>query len=315
MQRDLDKEAFLWYALTSVEYLDKAFAKLTEAADFLRRRVKEHDIAQSYPPVLRWLGEMEKLELTYANARSMLEQGECNVMRYWAGSLQDIPRGFAESIMTWMGDADRLHFETTLDRAYSVASDFMTAIRMSMLHFDDPRGDWRVDDDAGFDGSSIQLHWEDFANVIEIPECAADASLSVATGELVPWTGVWIPAEGSTTAALAFARQGQIMQPAYEVIGEVEDGCGYGETRPVDVTWHPFRPTGRMLPVNRGANVSDPLRVAAFNSATQTGWWFTPAKQGSRRHFKQGDVFSDVEGSSYGSTFWQWAPDQSDPKL
>lgn len=56
-------------------------------------------------------------------------------------------------------------------------------------------------------------------------------------------------------------------------------------------------------------------RVAAGQAAPQSGWWFTPAKQSSRCYFKQGDTLPEIEGSSYGATFWQWSPDQSDPKL
>ncbi|KGM55335.1 hypothetical protein N799_07050 [Lysobacter arseniciresistens ZS79] len=56
-------------------------------------------------------------------------------------------------------------------------------------------------------------------------------------------------------------------------------------------------------------------RVEAGKPASRSGWWHTPAKQNSRRYFKQGDVFPEIEGSAYGATFWQWSPDQSDPKL
>jgi len=58
-----------------------------------------------------------------------------------------------------------------------------------------------------------------------------------------------------------------------------------------------------------------PARSAAGNPVSRSGYWFTPAKQNSRRYFKRGDVFPEIEGSAYGATFWQWATDQSDPKL
>lgn len=55
--------------------------------------------------------------------------------------------------------------------------------------------------------------------------------------------------------------------------------------------------------------------VKAGQRSPESGWWFTPAKESSRRYFKQGDLFPNVEGSAYGATFWQWSPDQSSPKL
>lgn len=314
MQRDLNKEAFLWYAMTSPKYLDRSYAKLKEAAEFLRQHIKSHEEIQRYPPVIRWLGEMERLEESYANARAMMAHGEFSAINDWAGLLMKIPRGFSESIMTWMGDDSREFFEKTLNEAYGIATSYMDATVMSGLHFDDPHGDWRVDEDQGFQGSDIRLYWEDFAeHVHELPEYAADTSLSCTTGEIVPWTGVWIPANGAGTAALAFAMRGQIMQPAYEVFPHPDDPS-YEATRPVDVIWHPFRPTGRMIRLDGDATV-ELLRIPAGRPASQSGYWHTAAKQGSRRHFKQGDIFPEIEGSSYGATFWQWSPDQSDPSL
>lgn len=314
MQRDLNKEAFLWYTMTSPEYLDRSYAKLTEATGYLRARIKEHAFIMGYPPVSRWLGEMEKLEASYANARAMLEHGGHDTMRRWAGALKNIPRGFAESSMDWMPTEQAEHFKATLDRAYGIAARYMDVTLMSNLHFNDQDADWRIDEDQGYEGSKILYEWDEVASgITEIPEYAIDASLSCTTGELVPWTGVWGPAMGVGTSALAFARQGQIMQPAYEIVGEEKPGPV--ETRAIDVTWHPFRPTGRMQPVNHQETTHDPLRVPAGKPVSRAGYWFTPAKPSSRRYFRQGDAFPEVEGSSYGATFWQWSPDQSNPSL
>lgn len=314
--RDLNKEAFLWYTLTSPEYMDRSYAKLTEAAEFLRQQIKQYEEVNRYPPVPRWLGEMEKLEASYADARARLAHGDYGTMAEWAGALKNIPRGFSEAIMTWMDDGALRHFEEVLDRAYSLASGYMRAIQMSMLYFSDPR-EQRIKKDQGFAGASISLplRWETFfADVTEIPEYSVDVSLSCTTGERVPWTGIWIPNHGPGSAALAFARQNQFMQPAYEVFPD-EQYPDFDQTRPVDVTWYPLRPTGRMVPVSDGAAANDPMRVPAGKPATRNGYWHTPAKQNSRRYFKQGDVFPEIEGSSYGATFWQWSPDQSAPSL
>lgn len=54
--------------------------------------------------------------------------------------------------------------------------------------------------------------------------------------------------------------------------------------------------------------------VPAGQPCPKTGWWFTPAKAGSRRYFKAGDTMPRM-GGDYGETHWQWAPDQSTPKL
>ncbi|MFT4247071.1 MAG: hypothetical protein QM581_03405 [Pseudomonas sp.] len=315
LPRDLNKEAFLWYTMTSPEYMDRSYEKLTEVANYLRERIKEHSFIMDYAPVPRWLGEMEKLEASYANARAMLVHGEFSFMSEWVATLQNIPRGFSESSMSWMPLGQQKEFERILDEAYGIASDYMSAITMSGRHFRDPESDWRQDHDAGFSGSNILYGWESVAgDLMEIPEYVADNSITVVTGELVPWTGVWVPAEGAGSAALAFARQGQIMQPAYEVVSEDEES-GYVETRPVDVAWHPFRPTGNVIPLNDRSvgTVIKPERVYYGEHCPLAGWWYTPAKADSRRYFKQGEVFPKIEGSDYGDTFWLWSQDQTSP--
>lgn len=55
--------------------------------------------------------------------------------------------------------------------------------------------------------------------------------------------------------------------------------------------------------------------VPAGQPCPESGWWHTPAKVGSRRYFKQGDVMPKIEGSSYGDTYWLWDADQESPKL
>lgn len=54
--------------------------------------------------------------------------------------------------------------------------------------------------------------------------------------------------------------------------------------------------------------------VPANTPCPEAGWWFTPAKADSRRYFKQGELMPSL-GGDYGVTVWQWAPDQSVPKL
>jgi len=56
-----------------------------------------------------------------------------------------------------------------------------------------------------------------------------------------------------------------------------------------------------------------PDRVAAGKRVPVAGWWYTPA-QGSRRFFKEGDVFPAIN-SDWGDTFWIWAADQTPPAL
>lgn len=53
------------------------------------------------------------------------------------------------------------------------------------------------------------------------------------------------------------------------------------------------------------------LRCPAGEPCPKTGYWSTPAKLGSRQHFKQGDSMPDFPGSTYGVTIWQWDQHQN----
>ncbi|MFT4247759.1 MAG: DUF1911 domain-containing protein, partial [Pseudomonas sp.] len=63
------------------------------------------------------------------------------------------------------------------------------------------------------------------------------------------------------------------------------------------------------------SSASTPDRVPGGQPSPRTGWWFTPARSGSRRHAKAGDILPVIEGSDDGQTFWQWDADQSSPTL
>ena len=102
MTRNLSREAHLWYTLTSPEYLDRARDHLQTASDFFIACAKTHAFISDYAPVPYWGGKMEYLLQNYANARAMLEQGEYQPMIGFGGGVEDIPRGIAESSMSWM---------------------------------------------------------------------------------------------------------------------------------------------------------------------------------------------------------------------
>ncbi|HSI57000.1 MAG TPA: PoNe immunity protein domain-containing protein, partial [Ideonella sp.] len=51
------------------------------------------------------------------------------------------------------------------------------------------------------------------------------------------------------------------------------------------------------------------LRCEAGRPCPRDGFWFTPAKANSRRHFNAGEVMPDV-GGDYGATIWQWDSQQ-----
>ena len=317
--RNLSQEAHLWYTISSPDYIAKAKGKLQEAADSMRAQVEPHPFIKDYAPVPYWGGVIEDLLSQFDNALEILKHGEFDPMQRWAGRLMDIPRGFKESNMNWMSDADR--FMELLNATYSICDEFLASVAMSEMYssdeYKDRSADWRyeIPEDMGIEGNNIARNHEEYIFPVlpqQIPEYTADTSVSCKTGDIVPWTGVWVPSTGMGTAALVFARQNlQIMQPAYEIASRDEDG--YATFKLVDCAWHPVKPTGRMIehPVlaqlkREQANARG--RCESGDRCPREGHWFTPAAQDSRRMFQLGEVMPSV-GGDYGKTIWQWGAD------
>jgi len=325
MQRDLSREAHLWYTITSPEYMDRAYQHLQEAFDLLKSCVSRHPFIADYRPVPYWGGVMEELLQRYPHARAMLQHGDYSGMIAFEGKLGTIPRGFGEGNMSWMGDKADV-FMKKLDKAAGIAGDHWKALEMSQMYSSDGyrngTKDWHVciPEDMGIECDDIARYYEEPVYAVlgrptEIPEYAPDAMVSCKTGDIVPWTGVWVPSTGMGTAALAFARQGiQIMQPAYEVARMDAENESVEEFRLVETTWHPVKPTGRMVPLpppgEANTAIDDRLRCEANQPCPREGYWFTPAKAGSRRFFKQGEPTPEFK-TDYGLTIWQWDENQA----
>lgn len=50
-----------------------------------------------------------------------------------------------------------------------------------------------------------------------------------------------------------------------------------------------------------------PAPIHAGQTCSHSGYWFSPAQQGSRRHFKQGEIMPEFKGSAWGATIWYWS--------
>lgn len=319
VSRNLSQEAHLWYTISSPDYIAQAKVKLQEAADLMRAQTEPHPFIKDYAPVPYWGGVIEDLLSQFDNALAILKHGDFSQMNRWASRMQDIPRGFQEGNMNWMSDAGG--FMDLLNDTYGICSEFSRAVTMSQMYCSDEyknrSADWHyeVPEDMGIEGNNIARNHEEYIFPTlpdQIPEYAPDTSVSCKTGDIVPWTGVWVPSTGMGTASLAFARQNlQIMQPAYEIASRDEDG--YASFKLVDCIWHPVKPTGRMIehPVlaqlkHDAANAQG--RCESGERCPREGWWFTPAVQDSRRLFKLGEVMPKLS-TDYGQTIWQWLND------
>jgi len=89
-----------------------------------------------------------------------------------------------------------------------------------------------------------------------------------------------------------------------------KDLVAYARKLQADGRWT----TTKDAPLETEAPASTMLNCPGGEACPKSGWWFTPAKVGSRRYFEAGEAMPVIEGSDYGATFWQWDTDQTGPK-
>lgn len=273
---------------------------------------------------------MEDIIANFENARVALQAGNLDLMMRQCARMVDVPRGLSEGVQ-WLEGSHNVRMLDFVDRASSICSDFLDALSMSERFnnksYKSGSKNWHyeIPDDIGICSNTILLFEKSVFEILgrpsQRPEYAADTSVICKTGEIVPWTGVWVPVTGMGTAALAFARQGvQVMQPAYELAREFAEGEYLEASKVVDTAWHPVKPTGRMIPLPPlagtgaagGAGSTPPASTARCESGQpcpQSGFWSTPARQNSRRRFMAGELMPAV-GGDYGATIWQWDKSQ-----
>lgn len=57
-------------------------------------------------------------------------------------------------------------------------------------------------------------------------------------------------------------------------------------------------------------DISTPSRIESNQPCTKEGYWFTPAKPNSRRHFKLGELMPKFDNSNWGDTIWYWSGEE-----
>lgn len=138
---------------------------------------------------------------------------------------------------------------------------------------------------------------------LQWPTYRLNPKIRAATGKPVPSTGIYLPDCDDSAAALMI--EGQEAPPAtvgydplttqniseaatsWTLVERIADSGG-GDPREPD-------------PIKAGVR----LRCEAGQPCPREGFWFTPARSNSRRHFKAGEQMPDV-GGDYGTTIWQW---------
>ena len=142
------------------------------------------------------------------------------------------------------------------------------------------------------------------------PVYRLNRQVTVKSGDQVPQTGVYLPDVDHGFPTLLIKSDDPFLGEANEASVVLDPAVGRQKG---------YRPTLWTL-VERFSDTSNlravpslvattRLRVEGGQLCPQTGYWFTPAKPDSRRHFKEGELMPTFD-SDYGSTIWQWDSNQ-----
>ncbi len=242
-------------------------------------------------------------------------------------------RGLVEQPLGWMNPREKQAFEDAFDRLGS----YCDITKQALANAFNSGRRWLeretldlgiVNRDEGFKGDYeeyfVGLRKEGVVPTLQsYPTYRPDTSRSCRAGETCPWTGVWIPQqvldEGLQDFSLALALEGRPMQPAFRIKmtpsflcrDENDEGLfPYMEpvTTAEDALWYPLLPERaatlpEVIPAHRG-------RCEANQACPRAGYWWTLAREGSRRHFDQGEMMPDYPNSQYGQTIWMWDQNQ-----
>lgn len=153
-----------------------------------------------------------------------------------------------------------------------------------------------------------------------IPLYELDSSVVIQPGGRVEVDGVYLPDAQNTSAQ--FLHQGwnkldgvELDRPEIFVRqGLVQDEHGFWvESRYIEATWTLVRQVpGKFLDLPSDGffpkTSAGEGRVEAPGMCNATGWWWTPARESSRRYFECGERMPDFPQSAYGKTIWYREP-------
>jgi len=327
MARDLHIETALWYFFTSPDFYEMGAKECEDMRDTFGGVAKTHG-KTTYKRNGQIYDAFDKAARNFRRGIDFAKLDEYNVIFDAAQAVASDIRGMVQwsSPEAWMSEMESKEFHRRTGRIgaydYLIQHALFNGLKKGVEFLDVDDLNKNIDD--GFRDSSIISKFnfynsdDNFGWKLPSPSTRydIDQSTSVKTGEVCPWTGVWHPAVGLDRHSLVFGVKDYPMPPAYHCDITMEelasrDGKAYVsriKTNAVETIWHPVKPVESLL-TDTDDGIKK-LRCEANNPCPKTGYWSTPAKLGSRRHFQQGEIMPDFPASTYGITIWMWDQNQ-----
>ena len=337
IERDMNKEAWLWYHLTSVEFAQAARQAMQDFVTYYIE-IAEAKGAWGTGRTDQIAQYMARFVREYDAAIELMKHGDYRPIWNTAHEIRGAWSGISHSVLPlpWLSREEHKVFDKISDRTGAFASVIRVMLNNAFsgghgfLNQSPEDADLYNRDDGPICADILlklslkERHGYPIEIPTPTPQFDIDYTRACKTGETVPWTGVWYPETGLDRYSLAFAIKGQPMQPAYHVDRTAEDARqeaiaqgldltmeDYDSTeitRAVPTTWHPLIPSSR--PTEQ--SVSGRLRALPNEIVPRTGWWWSPAFTGTEalRHFNQGEHFPSTETTGYGGVFWYYEADR-----
>jgi hypothetical protein len=209
-------------------------------------------------------------------------------MEYWSG---------------WMERPDENRYGELLNKSVMLASNICRT----------ERAGWEPLDLANYSEHWGALNLPDYW-----PNYRINKVVSVVTGGKLEQSGVYVPDVENSCAEFLF--MGYKVAPSAKVLLgtrpliNATTGEKYDEERIFEersCTWYLVERDTEMQLVQRENDAGAPrfVRLAGGEVCAETGFYFTPAQQNSRRLFERGAVMPSLD-TKYGATIWQWDENQ-----
>jgi hypothetical protein len=232
----------------------------------------------------------------------VLTHGDQKALRAANGPFNDY-KGQREYSTDWMKETDANHYFDLLNKANTIAGNICAT--------EEPY--WQPGDllDHVGDRGPIVIP-------VTLPKYRLNSKTTVRTGEHVKQPGIYLPDLDASCAQFlspgSDAPSAIVLQSMKE-LRHPDTGATYGE-EPIfedkPCLWTLVERTGNMPNIRAPESLLESAnhRTPGGSVCPAAGYYFTPAKEGSRRRFQQGEIMPDLD-SLYGATIWQWDQNQA----
>jgi hypothetical protein len=323
--RNLNMETAIWNIFTSIEFFEASARECEITMEWFGTLAIDKQVV-NFGRNNQIYDKLKQRASDFRRGAELAKYGDYRLILDISNYIRGDVRGMMEQpLHSWMTDAEYREFsDVRISRLMTYADQISSALENAMVKgesFFNPDPDCleRRNDDDGFPEDEIvssytsNIEWYGELPAWKLPdplpEYEVDRSISCATGDEVPQTGVWYPNTGLERHSLAFAIKGLRMQPAFRVIKSKDELKAEGvsvptaETVAVATTWHP------VVASNRRAETSQELWAKAGEPCPKAGVWQPTDPGAAQRTYAVGETMADLK-SAFGYTVWRWVADR-----